>query len=217
MRIFYRDGFRGCQRKRLCRLFCCLLLTLFLSACGKNVSKEMYLEEAQLTEEENKIVELIGMDQKQLIYDFQADDTIKSIQINTYELEDGQWSLVTGGGGQAWTDPKGRIALGFERISDDLRVAVQSSQHIGATSYQRELEEEGENMGCATSVLTERKEIVYEKEIPVAIQIVTSKDEVHSYVVDYFFQPEEYEKYDYEHVYAMTVLFGQKTLNELSE
>lgn len=217
MTVFYKNCFRGYQRKGLCKLVCCILLTLILSACGKNGSNEMYLEEAQLAEEENKIVELLGMNQKQLIYDFQTDDTINAIQINTYELSDGQWILVTGGGGQAWTDPKGRIALEFERISDDLRVAIQSGQHSGATSYQRETEVESENMGCATSALTERKEIVYEQEIPVAIQIVTSQNEVHSYVVDYFFQPEEYEKYDYEHVYAMTVLFSQKTLNELSE
>ena len=29
-------------------------------------------------------------------------------------------------------------------------------------------------------------------------------------------RPEEYEKYDYEHVYAITVLFSQKTVNELT-
>ena len=48
------------------------------------------------------------------------------------------------------------------------------------------------------------------------IQIITSKNEVHSYVVDYFFQPEEYEKYDYEYVYAITVLFSQKPVSELA-
>ena len=46
------------------------------------------------------------------------------------------------------------------------------------------------------------------------IQIVTSKNEVRSYSTDYFFQPEEYEKYGYEHVYAVTVLFSQKPLHE---
>ena len=42
------------------------------------------------------------------------------------------------------------------------------------------------------------------------------KRQVHSYVVDYFFQPEEYEKYDYEYVYAITVLFSQKPVSELA-
>lgn len=47
-------------------------------------------------------------------------------------------------------------------------------------------------------------------------QITKDKNEVHSYVVDYFFQPEEYEKYDYEYVYAITVLFSQKPVSELA-
>ena len=60
--------------------------------------------------------------------------------------------------------------------------------------------------------LSEKKEIVYEEEIPLAIQIATSKNEISSYVVDYFYQPEEYEKFDYEHVYAITVEFSQNTI-----
>ena len=71
-------------------------------------------------------------------------------------------------------------------------------------------------MGWATSTLTDKTEIAYDQEIPLVIQIITSKNEVHSYMVDYFFQPEEYEKYDYEHVYAITVLFSQKTVNKLT-
>lgn len=31
----------------------------------------------------------------------------------------------------------------------------------------------------------------------------------------YFNHPEEYQKLGYEHVYAVTVMFSQKTLNEL--
>ena len=86
--------------------------------------------------------------------------------------------------------------------------------------YKYYLEQESKNditgMGYATSVLSDKQEIVYDQEIPLVIQIITSKNEVHSYVVDYFFQPEEYENYDYEYVYAITVLFSQKPVSELA-
>ena len=70
-------------------------------------------------------------------------------------------------------------------------------------------------MGSATSTLADRSDIAYEQEIPLVIQIITSKNEIHSYDVSYFEHPEEYT--EYEHVYAVTVRFSQKTVSELSE
>ena len=70
-----------------------------------------------------------------------------------------------------------------------------------------------EGMGRTTSFLSNRTEIVYGQEIPLAIQINTTKNEVISYFTDYFFQPEEYEKLGYEHVYALTVMFSQEPLS----
>ena len=71
----------------------------------------------------------------------------------------------------------------------------------------------GEGLGRTTAFLSERTEIVYEREIPLAIQISTAKNDVLSYNPSYFFQPEEYEKLDYEHVYALTVTFSQEPLS----
>lgn len=52
-------------------------------------------------------------------------------------------------------------------------------------------------------------EIIYEKEISLVIQIMTSKDKIVSYDTDYFEHPEEYEKYDYEGVFAVTIRFSR--------
>lgn len=65
----------------------------------------------------------------------------------------------------------------------------------------------------ATSLLSRQEEIRYEEEIPLAIQIVTTKNEIRSFDTSYFFHPEEYEQYGYDHVYAVTVLFSQKPLS----
>ena len=68
-------------------------------------------------------------------------------------------------------------------------------------------------MSRTTALLSSRTEIVYEREIPIAVQINTTKNEVSSYDPEYFFQPEEYEKFGYEHVYALTVMFSREPLS----
>ena len=70
-----------------------------------------------------------------------------------------------------------------------------------------------EGMGRTTALLSGRTEIVYEKEIPLAVQINTARNEVLSYDPEYFFQPEAYEEQNYEHVYALTVTFSREPLS----
>ena len=185
------------------------------SATSKTADK-MYIEPAQLTEEEEKIAALLGLDTQQKIYDFVLDETVQSIQVNTYRLMDGEWKLETGGGGQAFSDATGRIALSFERLDEGIRIAIQSEHSGGSTEYDSERNEDlNEIGGYATSILSEKTEFAYEEEIPLVVQIITSKNEVVSYQVDYFNSPEEYEKFEYEGVFAITVRFSQKTVGEL--
>ena len=187
------------------------------SATPKTADK-MYIEPAQLTEEEEKISALLGLNTQQKIYDFEIDDTVQSIQVNTYRLADGEWKLEAGGGGQAFSDVEGRVALSFERLDEGLRIAVQSEHTGGSTEYKSEHNEDLDKLcSYATSVLSEKTEFVYEEEIPLAVQIITSKNEVVSYQVDYFNSPEEYEKFGYEGVFAITIRFSQKTVAELDE
>ena len=181
----------------------------------KTIDK-MYIEPSQLTEEEEKIAALLGLDTQQKIYDFVLDETVQSIQVNTYRLIDGEWKLETGGGGQAFSDATGRIALSFERLDEGIRIAIQSEHSGGSTEYDSERNEDlNEIGGYATSILSEKTEFAYEEEIPLVVQIITSKNEVVSYQVDYFNSPEEYEKFEYEGVFAITVRFSQKTVGEL--
>ena len=185
------------------------------SATPKSAEK-MYIEPAQLTEEEEKIAELLGLNTKQRIFDFVLDESVQSIQVNTYRLIEGVWTLETGGGGQAFTDTEGRIALGFERLDEGIRIAIQSEHTGGSTEYNSERNEDlMEIGGFATSVLSEKTEFDYEEEIPLAVQVITSNNQVVSYQVDYFNSPEEYEKLGYEGVFAITIRFSQKTVGEL--
>lgn len=189
-----------------------ILLALTLSGCAKN--EGMYVEPAQLTQEEQKIAELLGLNTEHRIFDFAVDNTVQTVQVNVYELENGSWELISGGGGLDFSDcPSGRVALGFDRISGGVRIALQSDKNQSATSYRREPEDEELNFGCATTVLPGRTEVVYGQKIPLVVQIETSKNEIRTFDMSYFEHPEEYEKYGYEHVYAITILFSQEKLS----
>lgn len=180
---------------------------------GKNNNKdEMYIEVAKLTEEEKSIADLLGVNTDKYIFDFVLEDTVKSIQIKTYELVNGKWESIIDGS-QEFTDSKGRIALGFDKIVNGLRVAIQSEHSDGATSYEREIDEEFSSRGYATSILSNKTKINYEEEIPLVIQISTSENGITTYGVEYFNNPEQYEKLDYENVYAITVIFSQNKVS----
>lgn len=173
---------------------------------------ELYIEPAQLNEDEEKMAQLLGGKAGQYIYDFSADDSVSSLRIRTWKLEDGEWTqwLVDR---QMLTESSGRIALSFDDITMGCRIAVQTGSGFSATSGDREADEELSAMSRTTSYLTEREEITYDKEIPLAVQIFTDKDSVSSYDVKYFEHPEEYEKLGYEGVFAVTVCFSQEPLS----
>lgn len=197
-------------------VFGILIMLMGLTACNQTPQKPgMYIEKAELTGQEENLAKLLGVNENQRIYDFRLDDTVQTVQVNTYELKDGGWQLISGGGGLQFSDSRGRMALRFDKLSEGMRVAIQSENESSAMEHSTEPADEDEGMSRTTSTLERLTEIEYEQEIPLAIQICTTKDRVYSYQVEYFFSPEEYEKYDYEEVYAVTVLFSQKTIGEL--
>ena len=104
--------------KKLIVLVLAMVGLLSMVGCSdiEKTDGKMYIEPAQLTAEEEKIAALLGLDTQQKIYDFVLDENVQSIQVNTYRLMDGEWKLETGGGGQAFSDVKGRISLSFERL-----------------------------------------------------------------------------------------------------
>ena len=76
--------------KRFLKLTCCLILLIFLVACGEKTTETMYLAPAKLTKEEQGILDLLEVTPDQvLIYDFSLEDGIEKLEVNLYELEDG--------------------------------------------------------------------------------------------------------------------------------
>lgn len=194
------------------------LLVLVLGGCSaKADTPSMYIQPAELTEEEESIAKLLGADTDQHLFDVVLDGTAKKVSLCAYELIDGQWELFSGGGGMSLKEDEqtGRMAFGFHDLRKDFREAVQFEKNFSAVSWEapEDEEEDPEGMSKTTALLSNRTEIVYEQEIPLAVQINTTKNEVSSYDPEYFFQPEEYAKFGYEHVYALTVTFSREPLS----
>lgn len=192
------------------------IITIFiLIACSSTdiANNEMYIQKANLTEEEQSILEFVGSEKTPYILDYVVDYTVQSMQINTYLLQGEEWILIAGGGGQELNEPKRRIALTFDNIGLGLRTAV---EHKGSSGYKYENDYDFEGLGSTTTYLTDKTTIEYENEIPLVIQIYTSKNYVPSLYPEHgFYNPNSYS--GYEKVYAITCLFSRKTVNELSE
>ena len=206
--------------KRGIVLLMAALMLLALSGCGQGGEQEgktaegneMYIEPAKLNEDEKKMAQLLGGMEGQTIFDFSADDTVRSLIITTWKLEDGQWVEYMLDS-QRLDESSGRIALGFEDITAGCRIAVQTSSGFSASTRHGEADEELEGMGCTTAYLPQREEIKYGEDIALVIQTFTDKNEVISYDPEYFAHPEEYEKLGYEGVFAVTACFSQEPLS----
>ncbi|MBE6025012.1 MAG: hypothetical protein E7231_17875 [Cellulosilyticum sp.] len=212
------------KRLKIRRIILALAVLFSVSGCTvketKNSSKEghenkIFIQKAKLNDTEQSIIDLLGVDSHYVIYDFKVDHQVKAIQVNTYELRDGKWEIVAGKGGKHFTDSSGRIAFSFENIGEGYRTAIQSENTNGSNTYIIEVSEEDKNMGRMTSYLENKEIIEYEKEIPLVMQTLTHKNEVVSCNVEDFYEPSEYSQYGYEHVYAITIKFSQKTVSEL--
>lgn len=184
-----------------------LVITIFTlllcTACSKG-NEPMTFFPASFTQKEADLLSLLGKENDQYIYDFILDKDVKNMDIVVWKLEGEEWEEHHSISRQ-FVDEKGRIAFEFDNISEGIRIALQSKNNSGRTNF--EGEKKPFRMAVATSFLENTNAIEYGKEIPVAIQIATTKNMVTSYGVEYFHTPEEYAKLNYEEVYAVTVKF----------
>lgn len=203
--------------KRLIALLLAVIMALSFSACAVGERQvrepEMYIEPARLNEDEKKMAQLLGGLEDQTIFDFSADDSVRSLTITGWKLENGEWKAQFVDG-QRLDESSGRIALSFEDITEGCRIAVQTQSGFNAGSGSSEPDEKLEGMGRTTAYLAQRREIEYGEEIALMIQTFTDKSEVISYDPEYFEHPEEYEKLGYDGVFAITACFSQDSENQ---
>lgn len=212
------------RKRQATALLLAALMALGLTGCKtekdgpKTESTDMTVRPLELTQEETALTELLGLEMINYhLFDFQLgeDSGIQSMRLTAYELVGGNWADVSSTVCPV-SDASGRIALTFGKMTDRVTMAEQSASGTGSTSFIPATEDDVSGMTCATSLLTSAAGIELDQEIPLAVQIITAKGQITSYDVQYFGMPREYAKHEYEHVYAIAVLFSQKPVNELA-
>ena len=171
------------RTKRYAALFLAAALALSLAGCGMNEDKNkdkdggMTIAPAQLTGEEQKLADLLALGmESHHIFSFQAKGA-KSLHFNVYELVDGEWSPLPGGGGGGLSEESGRIALTFGKMTEGVRLAYQTEQDNISTSFQITPADDVSNMAFATSTLDTAPTVIeLDQEIPLVIQIATSQN-----------------------------------------
>lgn len=213
------------RTKRYAALFLAAALALFLAGCGMNEDKnknkdgDMAIQPAQLSQEEEALLELLAIQADNYrIFDFQLKENsgVQSMSLTVYELAEGEWHAIAQSQ-RAFTDPEGRIALTVGKVTDGMTTAVQSASGGGSNTYTPISEDDVSGMAFATSKLSEPAAIELDQEIPLMLQVATAKSEFTTYDVDYFGMPRELAKHGYEHVYAVTVMFSEKTPAQLDQ
>ena len=168
-----------------------LLLTLFtLGACSRRATaKPMRLKAAELTKQEQGIFDLMKEDRSAALYDFSLDAPATAVDVRAYELTaDGKWS--GGGGAVALNADKGRLYVSFRRISEGLSMAVQSDGGTVSTCSKAP-ESARDAQEVATVLEAAECDIAWEKEIPLALQVVAPAGQGVSLSVEYYDRPEE--------------------------
>ena len=205
--------------KRCVSLLLAAALALSLAGCGANGDKDknkggaMTIAPAQLSEEEQAVADLLALGMESYhIFDFQVEGA-KSIHLRAYELSDGEWNCAEHGVLEA-AGGAGRVALTFGKMTEGVRMACKDAAGIFSSEVTMAAGDDAASMTFATSTLTESAKIELDQEIPLAVQIATTKNEIRSYEVGYFHMPREYAKHGYEHVYAITVTFSASAPSE---
>ncbi len=207
------------RTKRYLALLLAAALALALAGCGANGDKDknkggaMTIAPAQLSGEEQALADLLALGMESYhIFDFQVEGA-KSVRLRAYELSDGEWECVNHSVREA-SDGAGRIALTFGKMTEGVRMACKDSAGLLSSEFTMEAADGAAPLTFATSTLTGDVKIGLDEEIPLAVQIATTKNEIRSYDVGYFGMPREYAKHGYEHVYAITVTFSASAPSE---
>ncbi len=195
------------MKKQLAALFAAILAAGILMACGSSDKEPaMYIQPAELTEQEQKIADLCEMDNSSHLFDFVVDDSVKSVQIKQYHLQGGAWvedeNLFCG----SEIGKSGRIAISYKDVLPRRpHVAVQSEDGLNVISPRSKVKIP-KHQAMSLSEITSKTEITYDTEIPLLVQCLADGNTV---TVNSFFDLDRYTDKDYTAVYAVTATFSR--------
>lgn len=183
-------------------------LLMALTGCRSSAPAwEMGLEQAELSRQEQDILKLVGA-QSGKIYDYQVNDTIKSMRIAIYNLEDGVWKEHSGYA-SAIEAEKGRFSIGGVGDEGPVRIGEQDAR--GNSIWRAHSDDDGDtaNMGSMEQWMG-AGEIKAEEPVVLMIQCFSDGGMLEGVSLEDFQNPQRLTGYD--GAKAITVTFSQSPL-----
>ena len=189
--------------------------------------QDVYIAQAALNDEEKDLLELVSSDRKISIWDYQTDESIQTMWITAFYLNNqGEWERLTGFGGTI--DEKtiqGRMAILLDDLDQEQEIVyshkevneaageTQSSKVSLEGLFFAEFPFEGGAQGYAVNDTTLTEQIG-DQEIPL-VMLYGSKDGIlASPDFNDFENPEELTQMNYDYCYVITVEFSTMSLDE---
>ena len=184
---------------------------LALSGCAAPAAAEKapLLARAELTEAEQNILDLAGVEDPLHLYSFHAGEEIQSAEIALLLLQDGAWKREAGSA-FSLDSPSGRIALTF-REDGSRRIALSDGSGFTAWDSGAQPHEPSEGIGRAAA-WEDSLDIAPNVPLPLMIEYASSGNSLAACSPDAVFsKPETLEGYD--SVRAVTVTFYDHPLS----
>lgn len=177
-------------------LFLTLMMTLaLLTGCAAGPS----VAPAKLSDDAQELVDLLG--RYSAIYDLKLTKDVRSVHVNLYRLQDGQWQLVSGGG-MPVQEMEQRIILWIDQASGQVTLSNSGSK-VSFTTDALDIPERS----VGASRLADKSMLEWEKEVPLFLYVETGADRM-DFAVSDFYHPEKLAQH--ERVYALTVMVSQE-------
>lgn len=204
--------------KKYILFFIFMFVASYLSGCSSVPTSKVssrVVQPAVLTQDEENIRKLLDLNPQAYIFDFQVDKPLQSADISVYRLQNGNWELLMSDNNLFTQDLQGRFAFSFDPLNLEFQVSTQSKYSNGTSRFCVDTPKDFTPTTQCSTALTTPTEIVYGKEIPLVLHVLTSKNSIVSYSIENFYTPEVYTRYDDEQVYAVTIMFHSRTNEEM--
>lgn len=186
------------QRNKLLCIVAAAALCLGLAACGARASTEPAVAPYDMTEDQEKLLSLLGLTDKAMVFSFQGPEDAAELTAHTYVLEDGAW--VENGGVSMTRDTaeggpfQGEFALVYR---EDRSMELYLHHQGGVVSFASEpVAFPGETLASLRGGLQESAPAPLGEEIPVALFVEDGGTALQSLGPEVYFTPEEAAGYD---------------------
>ena len=217
--------------KKIISILSCVLITISIIGCTSlSVSKDSYTNKiyhTELTEEEQNIIDLIGVGSDINIYEYVIDDTYKSLSIWLETYKNGELlsetkpglrtSLIVDSDNNFDNNlKKGKISVLVDTTSNyQWRISHQYANGLSSHSFTTENDfETNSKFSVGSGELNEPVEITSETEIVLDKFLFDDGNSMSMYYHQYYVEnPEVLKQYDY--VYLLKCQFSKKAVGEV--